>query len=180
VAAGRRFSFAPAAGRLRSGGRSVATPLGPTGLAALPEGPVGVVGGRERVLATYDPRTLRELARVPAGVGPTNVVARNGRFYVADTGGRALLIFETRPELALVHRGALPGAPWGLAVDPGRDRIWVTIPARNRVIGFSATRRPDRLQGFDTVRQPRAVAVRDGDVVVTGRDAVHVIDPDRD
>jgi hypothetical protein len=162
-------------------GRTVPTPLEPTAAARVPGGPIVVLGGRERALAAYDPRTLRELARVPAGTGPSHVVAKAGLAFVADTTARALLVFRTAPELALVHRTALPGAPWALAVDEGRDRIWVTIPSRNRLIGFAAKVRPERLQGFGTVRQPDDVRVgADGTVVVSGRDATQLIDPERD
>ena len=161
-------------------GRTARTPLEPVDH-TLTADRVYVVGGRERALAAYDRRTLRELARVPAGAGPTHVVARGGLVYVADTTGQGLLVFRTEPELALVHRGALPGAPWALAVDERRDRIWVTVPGRNRLLGFSATTRPDRLQGFATVRQPNEVTVLgDGDVLVIGDGAEQRIDPDRD
>jgi hypothetical protein len=166
---------------LTVGGRTVRTPLEPTGAARLPGGPILVVGGRERALAAFDPRTLRELGRVPAGVGPTAVAAKDGLAFVADTTGRALLVFRTTPELALVHRTTTPRGPWALAVDAGRDRIWVTIPRGNRLIAYSAETRPRRTQGFGTVRQPRSVRVAsDGTLVVRGRDATQVIDPETD
>jgi hypothetical protein len=161
-------------------GRTVRTPLEPVGL-ALTRDRAYVVGGRERALAAYARPALRELERVPAGVGPTNLLAGERLVYVADTTGRSLLVFRTEPELALVHRTALPGAPWALAADRGRDRVWVTIPGRNRLLAFSATSRPERLQGFGTVARPAQVAVlADGDVLVTGADAKQRIDPDRD
>ena len=161
-------------------GRTVRTPLEPTGL-ALTDDRAYVVGGRERALAAYERPELRELARVPAGAGPTRAVTTDGLVYVADTTGRALLVFRTEPALALVHRTALPGSPWALAVDERRDRIWVTVPGRNRLLGFSATTRPERLQGFGTVSQPNEVSVLDdGDVLVLGASAEQRIDPDRD
>ncbi len=161
-------------------GRTVRTPLTPTDL-AVTGGRVFVVGGRERVLAAFDRETLRERARVPAGAGPTQVVADDGLVFVADTTGQALLVFATEPELALVHRGALPGAPWALAVDERRDRIWVTIPGRNRLLAFRSETRPERLQGFATVRQPNEVRMFRGDVLVIGAGgARQLISPERD
>jgi len=130
-------------------------------------------------------RRRRELVvgreREPAGVAPANAVRFEDRVYVTDRGGEALLVFRTEPELRLVHRVAALGAPWALAVDARRRRIWVTLTARNRVLGYSAEERPDRLQGFATVRQPNRVVVdlRD-DVVVLGAERSQRIDPDRD
>jgi len=161
-----------------AGGRSAPAPLAPVAVAATPTR-VYVVGGRERTVAAYDRATLRELARVPAGAGPTHLVADDEHVFVADTTGRALLVFAAEPELRLVHRGALPGAPWVLALDERRDRLWVTIPGRNRVLAFRNERRPERLQGFDTVRQPDALSVG-ARVTVRGAEETQVIDPERD
>jgi DNA-binding beta-propeller fold protein YncE len=134
---------------------------------------VAVVAARERVLELYDPRTHRRIARAPAGVGPTHVVAAGDRVYVADTRGGALLVFATRPKLSLVRRVFLPGGPYGIAVDPVRHRLWVTLTARNEVVSLAATGRPHPLVRLPTVRQPDSVAIDPalGTLAVTGRDA---------
>ena len=95
------------------------------------------------------------------------------RLYVADTQGGALLVFATRPKLALVRRVFLPGGPYGLALDPVRHRLWVTLTARNEVVSLPANGRPRPLVRLPTVRQPDTVAVDPalGTVAVTGRDA---------
>jgi DNA-binding beta-propeller fold protein YncE len=131
------------------------------------------VDGRARVLELYDPRTLKRVARAPAGVGPTHVVAVSDRLYVADTQGGALLVFATRPKLALVRRVYLPGGPYGMAVDPVRHRLWVTLTARNEVVSLPANGRPRPLVYLPTVRQPDSVALDPelGTLAVTGRDA---------
>jgi DNA-binding beta-propeller fold protein YncE len=142
---------------------------------------IAVVSVRERVLELYDATTLRRVARVGAGIGPTHVVAAGGRLYVADTQGGALLVFQTTPELELVRRVYLPGSPYGIAVDPVRHRLWVTLTARNEVVELPAHGRPHVLRRLPTVRQPDSVAVdpADGLVLVTGRTAgvLQVIDP---
>ena len=132
----------------------------PGGVAAAVGGSaLAVVSVRERVLELYDPRTLRRLARAPAGVGPTHVVGQAGRLYVADTQGGALLVFTTHPKLELVRRVFLPGGPYGMAVDPVRHRLWVTLTARNEVVSLPANGRPRPLVRLPTVRQPDSVTV---------------------
>lgn len=159
-------------------GRRVAqvpTPLQPGGVTAIrPDGPVAVVGVRERALALLDPATGRELAQKPAGVGPTHVEAGDGgRVYVADTDGGAILLFATRPRLELVRRTAVPGKPYATTLDRRRGKLWVTQTALNRVLELTAdgAPRPEKGRSFPTVRQPNSVAVdeRTGRVFVASR-----------
>jgi DNA-binding beta-propeller fold protein YncE len=155
----------------------------PGGLAAVDEGRVlAVVSVRERVVELYDTRTLERLARAPAGAGPTHVVpGSGGRIYVVDTTGDGLLLFETRPELRLTRRVALLGAPYGLAVDPERGRLWVTLTATNEVVELAAGSRPHVLRTLPSVRQPNTVAVdpATGRAYVTGRadGVLQLLDP---
>jgi hypothetical protein len=73
------------------GGRVVRTldaPVQPGGVAATRRGEVVVVAVRERVVRSYDARTLEVERTIDGGVGPTHVVADCGRrAYVADTQG---------------------------------------------------------------------------------------------
>ena len=166
-------------------GRVICTlpsPASPGGVAADEAGGrVGVVGVRAGTLRVYDAHRLRGLHEVGAGIGPTHVVS-NGRrrFYVADTGGHAILVLRTRP-LGVLGRIALPGsAPYGLDYDRGRRELWVTSTARNRVVLF---RDDERARSFPTVRQPNSVAVDPltGRVFVAGRyRELQVIDPPLD
>ena len=158
------------------GGRvaaSVRVATQPGGVAPLDGGArVAVVSVRERVLELYDARSLRRLARVPAGVGPTHVTCLDqGRCYVVDTQGGALLVFSLRPRLELVRRVFLPGGPYGIALDAARRRLYVTLPARNELVELPAHGRPHVLRRWPAVRQPDSVAVdeRTGRVFVTGR-----------
>jgi sugar lactone lactonase YvrE len=153
--------------------RQVPAPLQPGGVAAFraPGGPVAVVGVRERAVALYDVEG-RELAREPAGIGPTHVEAGDGgRLYVADTDGEAVLLFRTRPRLELVRRVALPGRPYATALDRRRGKLWVTLTGTNRAVQLTAEVLVQRQREFPTVRQPNSIAVHEpsGRVFVASR-----------
>ena len=145
---------------------------------------VGVVAVAARVISFYDADSLERIAELPAGAGPSHVVAADdGRFYVTDTGGDALLVYGTDPEPLLLDRANIVGSPYGIAIDEKRDRIWVTATGRNRLLELEITDLAPRLvDSFPTVRQPNSVAVdeRTGAVVVVGRDDgdVQIIDPE--
>ena len=176
----------PAAGPARApvptaapAGRTVAADQAPAGLVFAPpartlvDGRLAVLAPRARTLELVDPRTRKRLERVPAGLGPTHVLAVADRLYVTDTQGGSLLVFETRPELVLTRRVFLPGAPYGIAADSVRHRLWVTLTARNEVVSLPANGRPRPLVRLATIRQPDRVAVDSatGTVAVAGRDA---------
>jgi DNA-binding beta-propeller fold protein YncE len=152
----------------------VAAPSQPGGVASSPDGSVVVViGVRGRRIEAYAPDG-RSLGSASCGVGPTHVRAgTDGLFYVADTQGGALLVFRVGPDgIRQVGRAKTDGgAPYGLAVDAARSRLYVTLTATNQLRSYridGETLIPDR--GWDTVRQPNDVAVDDatGQVVVAG------------
>jgi DNA-binding beta-propeller fold protein YncE len=163
--------------------RQIAVANQPGGVAAVDGGrAIAVVSVRERVLEVYDSRTLRRIARVPAGVGPTHVVAGPGRLiYVVDTTGDGLLVYELRPHLHLTRRLPLLGRPYGVATDPVAGRVWVTLTAANRLVELADGARPHHLRSFPAVRQPDTVAVdsRTGRVYVAGRadGVLQLLDP---
>jgi len=110
-------------------------------------------------------RTLTTPAgRAPAGVGPTQVVSDGGQLlYVTDTAGDGILVFHTRPKLELTRRVALPGgAPYAMALDTERNRLWVTLTRTNEVAELSAGARPGVLRRYPAVRQPDAIAIDRG------------------
>jgi DNA-binding beta-propeller fold protein YncE len=145
-------------------------PVQPGGVAATAGGRfVGVVGVRERGLRLYDAQTVRPLGRVDVGLGPTHLVALRKRFFVVDTRGNALLEVRLRGRRLVVHRRiSLPGTPYGIAFDPVRRRLWVTLTAVNQVAELTGRR---VLRTFPTLRQPNSVAVdpRGGRVFVPSR-----------
>lgn len=157
--------------------------LQPGGLAAV-GADVGVVDVRADTITLIDAHSLRVLGRAQAGKGPTHVVARHGRLFVADIRGNALLAYATRPKLHLAARLALPGTPYGIAIDSVRNRLWVTLTAINELVAVAidgATLR--RVGSYPTDRQPNTVAVdpRDGRVFVSDAEpgVVQLIDPGR-
>ena len=94
-----------------------------------------------------------------------------GPCYVVDTRGGALLVFSVGAGVEPTRRYALPGGPYGIALDRVRRRLFVTLPARNELVELVAHGRPHVVRRWPTVRQPDSVAVdeRTGDVFVTGR-----------
>jgi DNA-binding beta-propeller fold protein YncE len=114
-------------------------------------------------VSTYDVTTLRRTAVEPAGKGPTHGVAITGRrVLVADTRGNALLVFGVEP-LARSGRLSLPGTPYGLAGDASTNTVWVTLTARNEVVGVDVgSNTPRVIARYRTVRQPNTVAVAPG------------------
>jgi len=142
------------------------------GRGALGPALVAAVGPHDRVVLRPRLRRLeRGVESAPAGVGPTNVAcAPVGFCYVADTRGDALLVYALHPRLALVRRVYLRGAPYALAIDQRRQRLYVTLTQRNEVVELPAHGRPHPLRSWPTVRGPEGVGVdpRTGRVAVTG------------
>lgn len=134
----------------------------PGGADATPDGLVGVVAVRGLGLEVFDSESLESLGRIDAGEGPTHIVAGpDGRFYVADTRGDAVLVYEAQPELERVAQLPLDeGAPYGIALDPERGHLWVTLTAENTVVQYDISgEEPEELDRYPTVRQPNTVTV---------------------
>jgi DNA-binding beta-propeller fold protein YncE len=162
--------------------RKVQTPLKPGGVAA-DDGLVGIVGVRSLTVEVFDACTLESVGHVDAGEGPTHVRAGPGnRFYVTDTRGDAVLVYAARPEPERLDRISLPGSPYGIAIDPGRKQLWVTLTAEQSVVQFALGRRtPREIARYPTVRQPNSVAIdtASGRVFVTGKadGQLQILDP---
>jgi DNA-binding beta-propeller fold protein YncE len=154
--------------------RTLHTPHQPGGIAGVAGRWVALVAVSARVLAVYDARSLKRVATLPAGVGPSHIVARGTTAYVADTQGDRILVYAIGPHPRLLGKVPAPGTPYGLALDPRRDRLWVTETASDRLAEFSLRGKlPRPLATYPTLRQPNSVAVDPGDgaVFVAGRDA---------
>lgn len=161
-------------------GRRVPVPVQPGGIAGgtMADGstPVAlVVGVRGRQVEALGP-TGESLGRAPAGEGPTHVRFADKRFYVADTSGNRILIYSVDRQgphqVGSVPTG--PGAPYGLAADPARGHLWVTLTGTNQLVEYrlvGTTLLPMRTT--PTPRQPNDVAVdpSTGTVVVCGTGA---------
>ena len=162
---------------------TVKAPRQPGGVAVTGSGLVGVIGVSALDLEVFDGETLESLGRVGAGEGPTHLSAGpDDRFYVTDTRGDAVLIYEAAPEPEPVGRVPLPGQPYGIAVDPGRDHLWVTLTAENELVQFALGEDTLReLARYPTVSEPNTVAVdtSSGRVFVAGRaeGELQILDP---
>lgn len=161
------------------------TPLWPGGVATTDGGLVAVLGVRGLTMEVYDAETLESLGEVEAGEGPTHVAAGPGeRLYVADTRGGAVLVYETEPELDRVSSTPLPDdSPYGIALDPERGHLWISLAARNSVIQFALEDDGLReVERYPTVRQPNTVTVNPetGRLYITGREQgeLQLLDPE--
>jgi DNA-binding beta-propeller fold protein YncE len=150
----------------------IEAPLTPGGVAVTSDGLVGVVGVRGLDLEIYDASSLKAQVIAGAGKGPTHVkVGPEDRFYVVDTRGDAILVYEANPEPEQVGNISLPGTPYGIDVDPERGQLWVTLTAENQVVQLALEGDTLReLARYPTVRQPNSVAVDpdSGRVFITG------------
>jgi DNA-binding beta-propeller fold protein YncE len=154
----------------------------PAGLAAVGD-LVGLLDVRENTLTVYDAQRLQRVAELPVGAGPTHVVAdRRGHLAVIDTRGGAVLLYGLQPTIQQIGKVELPGTPYGVAYDSVRDRLWVTLTARNEVIGLNLdAATPVLATPLPTVRQPNTIAVDSstGRLFVTGtaEGVLEIIEP---
>jgi len=154
----------------------------PAGVASL-GAKVAVVDVRLNSVTLIDARALAVTGRLAAGAGPTHDVAGlGGRLYVIDTRGGAVFSYQTRPTFRLLNRFSLPGAPYGVAIDRARGRLWVALTAKDELVELATGGQSLRVLGvYETGRQPNTVAVdpRDGRVFVAdaGPGTVQVIKP---
>lgn len=170
-----------------AGARRVATlsaPHQPGGVAPLPGGLAVVAAVGARVLAIYGLDPPRLVTKANAGVGPTHVASALGRLFVVDTQGDAILAFRMRPRFELNGRANAPGAPYGIAADERRRRLYVTLTARNQLIEYAlGGPAPRWIATYPVVRQPNSVTVdpRSGRVFVASRTegTLELIDPSR-
>jgi sugar lactone lactonase YvrE len=157
------------------GDRMVGTlpgPVQPGGIAAA-AGRVATADVRGNRLYVWDAATLKPVAQLPAGSGPSHVrPLADGRVAVADTRGNAVLVFDLRGEPRRIGRIKLPGRAYGLATDPARGLVYVTMPNVNQLVSLKV--QPDgslrRIIAVPAVRQPNDVALdpRDATAYVAG------------
>ena len=154
--------------------KTLPTPHQPGGIAGVAENWVALVAVSARVLEVYGVHSLKPIARLPAGVGPSHVIAGSLYTYVADTEGDQILVYQIGRHSKLLGETAAQGTPYGLALDTAHSRLWVTDTATNRVTEYSTLGElPRRIATYPTVRQPNSVTVdeRSGAIFVAGRAA---------
>jgi len=120
---------------------------------------IAMIDVHDHTLELYATNPPTRKARIPAGAGPTHLVAdRHGRLFVVDTRANRLLVYTTTPRLTPQPWTALPGSPYGIAYDGTRDRLWVTLTGRNELVEFDVSAgTPREVARFPTVRQPNTV-----------------------
>lgn len=138
----------------------------PAGLAPVGNS-MGLLDVRKNDLTVYDTDALTIVGSTLAGAGPTHLVAdKHGRMIATDTRGDAVRVFTPRPAPVQVGSVAQPGAPYGIAYDLTRDRLWVASSGTNEVVGYDMSRpTPREVQRIPTVQNPYTVGVDS----VTGR-----------
>jgi len=145
---------------------------------------LGLISVRAYTVSLIDQDTLlRSVGSQNAGSGPTHGKADDeGRIFITDTRGNAVIVYNSRPKLKFLARIPLSGgSPYGIAVDRRRKRIWVTLTGSSELVEIEASDTPRRLRSFPTVRQPNTVTVDEstGRVYVASQqeDALQIIDP---
>ncbi|HET9255642.1 MAG TPA: hypothetical protein VFO16_10620 [Pseudonocardiaceae bacterium] len=145
---------------------------------------IGVLDRRRSAMSVVDLSSGQISPALRAGDGAADAVAdRFGRMLVTDARDGELLAFADNPPM-LRQRFPLPGVPYGLAYDSQRDLAWVSLTARDEVVGLAvAAGEPTVVHRFAAVHQPDAVAVDpvSGRVLVVSASGMglQVIDPER-
>ena len=153
----------------------------PAGLAPVGDR-VGLIDVRDNALTIDDTNTYAGILELPAGAGPTHLVAdKHGRMIATDTRGGQILVYDPSGTPRQVGRLAMPGEPYGITYDPVRDRVWVTVTGANQLVGLDMTGpTPREIARIPTVRQANTVAVDPdtGRLFVTGtaEGVVQIID----
>lgn len=140
---------------------------------------LAVVDVRQNNLHVIDTKTLREIAVLPAGEGPSHVRPIGpGRVAVADTRGNAVLTYQVSGKPRRTDRKPVPGRAYGISADPERALLYTALSNTNKIVRWrigtdGALRDPRTLT---TVRQPDDVAVdpRSGTAYVVGRAGAQV------
>jgi DNA-binding beta-propeller fold protein YncE len=142
---------------------------------------VAVVSVRAYVVELYDRKTLERESTQNAGYGPSHIVAFAGKqpLYVADTRGNGISIFTVFPRLRFGGRIAVPGKPYGMAIDPKGNRLYVTLTERNQLAEIDLLGKRV-VRTFPTGSNPYSVAFdeRTGNVLVVTRDGeLQIVSP---
>lgn len=150
--------FGHAVGVIR-GGRRIAEltqPVQPGGITAV-AGRVAAVDVATSTLFVYDATSLKLLAALPAGAGPSHVVPVGGsRVAVCDVRGRAVLTYDLAGTPRALGRAAVPGRAFWLAADPATATVYAALPNTNLVakVHVGADGAPTLVSTVPTVRQP--------------------------
>jgi YVTN family beta-propeller protein len=121
----------------------------------------------DRSVSLFDPASLHEIARIPVGSHPNEMVwSKDGRLFVADSGSNQVSVIAGGAVIETIRTSLDPKAPVGstpdaLVLAPDGRRLYVANADNNNVavIDVSA-RRESRILGFiPTGWYPTALAI---------------------
>ncbi len=160
---------------VRDGAVSTSLPAGPVqpGGAAAVGDYVAVADVQGNGVWIYSGPDLELVTQAPVGIKLTHVAAVGDDLVaLADTDGGSVFIERVTPRVTEVARIDAPGNPYGLAYDPQRRLLLVTLTESNvlRVLDMTDPANPIVVRDVPTVRQPNSVAVDpvSGAAFVTG------------
>ena len=161
--------------RALRGGKTIAhfaEPVQPGGITAVGNR-VAVVDVAANLLFVYDASTLKLIAALPAGTGPSHVVPIGGtRVAVCDVRGNAVLIYDIAGTPHALGRASVPGRAFWIGSDPTTGTIYTALSNANKIaeLKVAADGTPTLVATVPTVRNPISFD-RDsatGDVYVAG------------
>jgi tripartite motif-containing protein 71 len=172
----------------------------PGALAAAGEGRVWVVdGGNHRLqllqglqplVADLTGAPLRSVGRRGSGRGefenPTGIaIGRDGRLLVVDSGNRRIQVLSAKGRTVDQWRDPELVEPWGIAVDPGSGRVFVSDRGAHRIVVFDRRGRKlaawgERGAGAGRLESPHGLALHGGFLYVadTGNGRVVKMSPE--
>ncbi|PZE23233.1 YncE family protein [Curtobacterium sp. MCBD17_028] len=140
-------------------GRTVAhftQPVQPGGITAVGNR-VAVVDVAANLLFVYDATTLRLVAALPAGAGPSHVVPIGGdRVAVCDVRGNAVLTYDIGGTPRALGRAAVPGRAFWIRADAATGTIYTALANTDTIaqLRVRADGAPQLVRTVPTVRQP--------------------------
>ncbi len=166
--------------------REFSTPVlsHPGGVAAAPDGAVWIASTHADKLVRFDPDTGRAAEiKLPLRTQPMGIVVdRGGSVWFAASGSGVVGRLDAGsdrvkefaiPALLMPDKSAFP-APWALAVDPGSDRLWLTVHSDGSLGYLSLQAEPQRRKlAVSEIRLGEAALRPDG-IAVDGRGEIWV------
>lgn len=117
-------------------GRTVAEfrgPVQPGGITAV-DGRVVAVDVATATLFVYDAATLRPVAALPAGDGPSHVrPLPGGRVAVSDVAGNAVYTYQITGTPRMLGRSAVPGRAFWVETDPRTSTVYAALSNTNLI-----------------------------------------------
>lgn len=161
--------------RALRGGRTVARftqPVQPGGITAVGDR-VAAVDVAANLLFVYDAVTLKLVAALPAGEGPSHVVPIGGtRVAVCDVRGNAVITYDLAGTPRALGRASVPGRAFWIRADPATGTIYTALSNTNKIaeLKVAADGTPTLIATVPTVRNPISFDLdpSTGDVYVAG------------